>query len=90
MPGDHGRKVRNTLEQHAYGHQRHSPPVGQQGPREPQLGAHYGASEVMVGAVPVQTQDGGWKAAGSKVEAAQVPDLEHRLKTGIVARIGEE
>ena len=42
MPGDHGREVRNTLEQHAYGHQGYSPPVGRQGPREPQLGAHYG------------------------------------------------
>ena len=43
MPGDHGR-VRNTLEQHGYGHQRYSPPVGRQGPREPALGAHYGAT----------------------------------------------
>ena len=45
MPGDHGYRVRNTLEQHAYGHQAHSPAVGRQGPREQAVGAHYGASD---------------------------------------------
>lgn len=54
MPGDHGREVRNTLEQHAYGHQGYSPPLGQQGPREPQWGAHYGGEDI-----PVVVYDGG-------------------------------
>ena len=35
---------RNVAERGAYGHQRHSPAIGRQGPPEPALGAHYGAA----------------------------------------------
>ena len=36
---------RNVAEQGAYGHQRHSPAIGGQGPREQAAGAHYGAAD---------------------------------------------
>ena len=40
-------------------------------------------AEVVV-VTTLKTKGGAWKVAGDKVKAAQVPDLEWRLRAGIV------
>ena len=38
----------------------------------------------------LQTKSGAWKVAGDKVKASQVPDLEWRLRAGIVVPADKE
>ena len=38
----------------------------------------------------LRTKGGGWKTAGDIVKASQVPDLEWRLRAGIVVPAAEE
>ena len=45
--------------------------------------------EVLV-VTALQTKSGGWKTAGAKVKASQVPDLEWRLAAGIVVPADKE
>ena len=40
-------------------------------------------AEVVV-VTTLQTKGGAWKVAGDRVKASQVPDLEWRLRAGIV------
>ena len=56
--------MRNVAEQGAYGHQRHTPPIGRQGPPERAPGALYGAADGKCGIddtqeIPVIVYDGG-------------------------------
>ena len=38
----------------------------------------------------IRTTGGAWKKAGDRVKASQVPDLEWRLRAGIVAPVEDK
>ena len=48
------------------------------------------AEPMVVVVTTLKTTGGAWKAAGAKVKASQVPDLEWRLRAGIVVPVSDK